>query len=95
MKLLEQDELEELDELDNAGEKSGNGDKKPPLTAILLGIIIVLLICIGALLLILTSRQRSLQKTLLRHYNRILQIMRMNKSRMIKLHHHPRRMRLL
>ena len=59
MKLLEQDELEELKELDSAEEKSGNDEKKPPLTAILLGIIIVLLICIGALLLILTSRQKE------------------------------------
>ena len=59
MKLYEQDELEELDEPDNAEEKSENGEKKPPLTAILLGIIIVLLICIGALLLILTSRQKK------------------------------------
>lgn len=53
MKLLEQDELDELEEPGNAGEK------KPPLTAILLGIIIALLICIGALLLILTSRQKE------------------------------------
>lgn len=59
MKLFEQDELEELEDLDNVGEKSGNGGKKPPLTAILLGIIIVLLICIGALLLILTNRQKE------------------------------------
>lgn len=59
MKLFEQDELEDLDKLDSAGEKSGNGGKKPPLTAILLGIIIVLLICIGTLLLILASRQKE------------------------------------
>lgn len=62
MKLLEQDELEELEELeelDSVEEKSGNGEKKTPLTAILFGIIIVLLICIGALLLILTSRQKE------------------------------------
>ena len=59
MKLIEQDELEELEELDNAGEKSGNDGKKPPLTAILLGIIIVLLICISVLILILTSRQKE------------------------------------
>ena len=62
MKLFEQDELEDLDELDNTGEKSGSGGKKPPLTAILLGIIIVLLICIGALLLILTNRQKETVK---------------------------------
>ena len=59
MKLLDQDELEELQEPDSEEEKSVNGGKQPPLTAILLGIIIVLLICIGALLLVLTSRQKE------------------------------------
>ena len=59
MKLLEQDELEELEELDHEEEKSGNDGNKPPVTAILFGIIIVLLVCIGALLLILTSRKKE------------------------------------
>ena len=62
MKLYDQDELEELDELDNAGERPVNDEKKPPLTAILLGIIIVLLICIATLLLLLTSRKKEPEK---------------------------------
>lgn len=64
MNLLERDEvevkdLEDLDEPEERRADAQDGEKKPPLTAILLGVIIVLLVCIGALLLILANRQKN------------------------------------